>query len=61
MSVRFSDEEREKGSMNTMYTPIMYQKKLKYPISGHPNNVEIDVVRDFEKICGRILQKLDIN
>lgn len=29
MSVRFSDEEREKGSMNTMYTPIMYQKKLK--------------------------------
>ena len=29
MSVRFSDEEREKGSMNTMYTPIMYQKPLK--------------------------------
>lgn len=57
MVVRFSDE---KGRMNTMYTPIMYQRKLKYPISGHPNNVEIDVVRDFEKICGRILQKLDI-
>lgn len=46
--------------MYTRYMPIKYQKKLKYPITGRPYDVEIDLVSDFEKICQRILKEQGI-
>mgnify|MGYP007031466453 CR=1 FL=1 len=47
--------------MYTRYMPIKYQKKSKYPITGRPYNVEIDLVSDFEKICQRILKEQGIS